>query len=126
MVDNGILALDLNMPAGTLNLTAILTTNGSTTANIQGSGGVQDLMSGTLIMNVVNSYTGATEIDNGTMSVANLGNPGANSDLGNSTASAGELVLNGGSLLYTGPLLSTTRLFTLMSAAASSQAAPAR
>jgi len=86
----------------------------SSANNIGGSGGLTKSGAGTLTLaGGANSYTGPTVIAGGILSVANLANGGAPSDLGAASADAANLVLNGGTLLYTGPGASVNRLFTL-------------
>lgn len=59
------------------------------------------------------SYRGATTITSGTLNVSSLANGGANSSIGAATNDPGNLVLNGGSLVYTGGSAGTDRGFTL-------------
>jgi autotransporter-associated beta strand protein len=61
----------------------------------------------------VNSYSGATTIGGGTLSVAVLGNGGAASDIGAAGSSAANLVFDSGTLQYTGGAASSDRLFTV-------------
>lgn len=61
----------------------------------------------------VNTFSGATTIGGGTLSVGALANGGAASDIGASGSAAANLVLNGGTLLYTGGAQESDRLFTL-------------
>lgn len=70
---------------------------------------------GTLILSGTNSYTGATTITSGAISVSTLANGGSNSNIGASSNAAGNLILNGGTLIYTGAAASTDRLFSLQS-----------
>jgi fibronectin-binding autotransporter adhesin len=65
------------------------------------------------------SYTGATTITGGTLEVSCLGDGGANSSIGASAGTAGNLVLNGGTLSYVGTGDSTDRLLTLGASATS-------
>jgi len=67
----------------------------------------------------VNTYTGATTINGGILSVGTLANGGASSSIGASISAASSLVLNGGTLQYTGAAASTDRLFTLGTAVGS-------
>ena len=82
--------------------------------NIGGTGGL--VKSGNSVLTLsggVNSYTGSTTINAGTVTVSTLANGGAASDIGESANSAADLVLNGGGLQYTGAGASIDRLFTL-------------
>jgi autotransporter-associated beta strand protein len=80
---------------------------------ISGTGRVIQAGSGTLVLNGTNTYTGATTINAGTLSIASITNGGVAGVLGNSTNAAGNLVLGGGTLLYTAASGSTDRNFTL-------------
>lgn len=61
----------------------------------------------------VNTFGGATTISGGTLSVGALANGGAASDIGSSGNSATNLVINGGTLQFTGAGATSDRLFTL-------------
>ncbi len=81
---------------------------------IGGSGGLAKSGSTTLTLaGGVNTYSGATTISGGTVSVGALANGGAASDIGAANNTAGSLVLNGGTLQYTGSGATSDRLFTL-------------
>ncbi|HXJ73435.1 MAG TPA: autotransporter-associated beta strand repeat-containing protein, partial [Candidatus Dormibacteraeota bacterium] len=60
-----------------------------------------------------NAHTGGTTLSGGLLSVGTLASGGSASDIGASSSSAGNLVLNGGTLQYTGGGASSDRLFTL-------------
>jgi autotransporter-associated beta strand protein len=84
-------------------------TNGNAT-----TGGIIKDGLGTLTLNGTNTYTGATTLNSGTLSIAAITNGGVAGALGNSTNDAGNLVLGGGTLEYTGTVDGTTnRDFTL-------------
>jgi len=94
-----------------------LTMSGSAAAT---TGGLNKLGNGTLVFSGNHSYTGATTISAGTLSIANIANGGTASGLGNSTSAAANLVLNGGTLNYTGASASSNRSFTLANSTSSS------
>ncbi len=81
--------------------------NPSSTLNLTKAG------SGTQTLSGNNTYTGVTTISAGTLSVATIGNGGVAGNLGQATNAAANLVLSGGTLLYTGASASTDRNFTL-------------
>ena len=60
-----------------------------------------------------NTYTGATTLGDGTLIVSALANGGSASDIGAANNSAASLVFDGGTLLYTGAVVSIDHLFTL-------------
>ncbi len=60
-----------------------------------------------------NAYTGVTTLSGGTVSVGALANGGSASDIGAAGNSAANLVLDGGTLQYTGGAAGIDRLFTL-------------
>jgi fibronectin-binding autotransporter adhesin len=82
---------------------------------ITGSGSLNKGTGTLTLANANNNYTGSTTIA-GTLSVAALADGGSNSAIGASSSAASNLVLNGGSLQFTGPAVSTNRLFSVTSA----------
>ncbi len=109
-VNPGILTLDRS--SGTPTITV---NNGTTTINVPlaGTDGLLRAGSGTLVLSGLNSYTGVTTVSNGVLSVSSLANGGINSSIGASSNAASNLVLNGGTLSYTGSGSNTDRLFTV-------------
>ena len=67
----------------------------------------------TVVLNGTNTYSLATTINNGTVSVANLTNGGTAGALGTSSNVQANLVINAGTLRYTGSGGSTDRRFTI-------------
>lgn len=81
---------------------------------ISGSARLTKTGSGTLSLSGTNSYTLPTAITQGVLSVNSLTNGGSGSTLGASANIAANLLINGGTLRYTGNgANSTDRLFTL-------------
>jgi autotransporter-associated beta strand protein len=81
---------------------------------IGGSATLLKANSGTLTLSGgANTYTGVTTISGGTVSVGTLANGGSPSDIGQASSSGANLVLNGGTLQYTGAGASSDHLFTL-------------
>jgi autotransporter-associated beta strand protein len=109
----------LNAPVSparlTVNSSAKVYSITSSGANrIGGSGSLTKSGNSTLTMSGgVNSFSGATTIGGGVLSVSALANGGAASDIGSAPNGAANLVLNGGALQYTGGAASVDRLFTL-------------
>lgn len=97
------LAVNTQFATGAINITGVISngTNG-------GTFGVTKTGAGTLTLGSANTYTGRTEINGGVVSVATF------AALGQSNDTAGNLVLDGGTLRYTGATGgATNRLFTL-------------
>ncbi|HET6523561.1 autotransporter-associated beta strand repeat-containing protein [Sphingopyxis sp.] len=103
-----------NITLGSATLT--LTGGGGLTFSgaISGTGGLVKSGAGTQILSGCNSsYAGSTTINGGILSVNCLANGGTNSAIGASGPAAGNLILDGGTLQYTGGATSTDRRFTL-------------
>jgi autotransporter-associated beta strand protein len=78
-----------------------------------GTFGITKQGSGTLILSGVNTYSGVTMISGGTLQISTLADGGGNSGIGASSNAAANLVLDGGTLRYTGGTVETNRLFAL-------------
>jgi len=109
----------LNFSGNVSNSTFALTLSGTGTSNTisgiigSGSGGITKSGTSTWTLSGVNTYTGVTTINAGTLSVATIGNGGVAGNLGAATNAANRIVLGGGTLKYTGATASTNRNFTL-------------
>ena len=86
---------------------------------LSGTGALTKLNSGTLMLSANNTYTGATTIQAGTISLATLGNGSAAGSFGASTNATQNLILAGGTILYTGVNATSNRGFTLADATSS-------
>jgi autotransporter-associated beta strand protein len=71
---------------------------------------------GILTLSGNNTYTGATTLSAGTLSVNTIGNGGVAGNLGAATAEASNLIFAGGGLRYTGATASSDRSFTMNAA----------
>lgn len=99
-----------------INGTGLVTGDATSTAIaglISGTGNLTKVGAGTLTLSGANTFTGVTKISGGVLSVSSLANGGVTSNLGQATNVAANLVLDGGTLLYTGPATNTDKLFTL-------------
>jgi fibronectin-binding autotransporter adhesin len=88
--------------------------SGSFAGAISGSGGL--IKNGGITQSLTgctSDYTGSTVINAGVLEVSCLDDGGAASSIGASTAGAGNLTINGGTLRYAGTGGSTNRQFTL-------------
>ncbi len=83
------------------------------------NGNISKIGAGTLTLSGTNTYTGITSIDEGILSIGTFGNSGTPSNIGAASNAAANLVLNGGTLQYTGATASTTRSYTLANATTS-------
>ena len=101
-----------NMVFNNSSLTYTITSSGANL--IGGSGALTKNGNGTIMLaGGVNTYTGVTAVNGGTLSIGALANGGAASDIGAATAASANLVLNGGTLQYTGANTTTDHGATL-------------
>ncbi|MFA6286506.1 MAG: autotransporter-associated beta strand repeat-containing protein [Opitutaceae bacterium] len=115
--------------AGSGNITsytsnAVFTVDGTTSTTFTGSLAINTtntlslVKAGTSTLTLTkttSNYNGSTTVKGGTLSVSTLANGGNNSNIGASANTADKLILNGGTLKYTGAAVSTDRLFSLQS-----------
>ena len=80
---------------------------------LSGQGQLVKRGSGVMTLTGTSTYTGATTIYAGKLSVSVINNGGVNGNLGAATSDPANLILDGGTLLYTGATASTDRNFTL-------------
>ncbi|MBL9183705.1 MAG: autotransporter-associated beta strand repeat-containing protein [Verrucomicrobiaceae bacterium] len=81
---------------------------------ISGLGGVtMDSGGFTATLSGPNTYTGPTTIKTGTLAVSSLADGGSTSGIGSSSSAATNLIINGGTLRYTGAAVTTDRLFSV-------------
>lgn len=108
----------LNMGTGAVSVgpnTAIMTVLSNTLTIggvISGNKNVGNGGAGTFVLGNANTYTGVTYVG-GHMVVGSIANAGVASSIGSGTSAAGNLVLNRGTLDYTGAGATTDRLFTV-------------
>ncbi len=79
---------------------------------IGGTTGLTKQNSGDVSLTTNHTYTGVTRLEGGTLTVNSIANGGVASSIGASTADPANLVLAGGTLVYTGASTTSTRGFT--------------
>jgi fibronectin-binding autotransporter adhesin len=99
----------LQNAAGNFTIASTIVDNGGATGFVVGGQGT-----GTVSLNGANTYTGSTTVSGGTLAFNSVANGGAASAIGASTNDPSNLVLENGTLHYTGATSSTDRGFTLV------------
>lgn len=99
----------LQNSSSTFTIASTIVDNGGATSFAAGGTGT-----GVVALSGANTYTGSTTVSGGTLAFATVANGGAASALGASSADAANLVLENGTLRYTGVTASTDRGFTLV------------
>lgn len=99
--------------AGTTPTIEVVNNSAQLNCVVAGAAGLTKTGAGTLHLNASNTYGGVTRINAGTLQATTLANGGSASSIGSSSTAASNLILNGGTLEYTGAAVSTNRLFSL-------------
>ena len=97
---------EINVNSGTLTMPGL----------ISGEGDLRKTGGGVFVPGGANTYAGTTRVAGGVLSASVLVNGGLPSSIGQSGRSASYLVLEGGTLRYTGEAATTDRAFTLSQA----------
>ena len=102
---------------GTLTGTSYTMSQGRVGAVLAGSGGSVGLTltstAGTVVLAAANTYGGVTTINGGVLSTDSIVSGGAASGIGSSASAASNLVIDGGTLRYTGAATTTARRFVV-------------
>ncbi|MER8644425.1 autotransporter-associated beta strand repeat-containing protein [Mesorhizobium sp. M1252] len=94
---------------GSFIINSTIVDNGGATTFVSGGSGA-----GQVTLNGANTYTGATTLSSGILNVNSIGNGGAASAIGASSAASSNLVIENGTLRYTGASATSDRGFTLV------------
>lgn len=85
----------------------------SLSGTLSGNAGLTKSGASTLTLSGLNTYSGATRIDNGTLTAASLADGGQPSAIGAAGGSAADLVIGPGTFRYSGPGMAVQRGLTL-------------
>lgn len=94
----------------------------STIVDNTGAVGFSKAGTGKVALTSSNTYTGATTVSQGTLSINSVANGGVASAIGAATSASSNLVIQGATLEYTGTSASTDRGFTIARAGAATSA----
>ncbi|UPG92214.1 autotransporter outer membrane beta-barrel domain-containing protein [Luteibacter aegosomaticola] len=94
---------------GSFTIASAIVDNGGATSFAAGGTGT-----GSIVLTGANTYTGGTTVSGGTLNFSSVADGGAASALGASSADAANLVLENGTLRYSGVTASSDRGFTLV------------
>jgi fibronectin-binding autotransporter adhesin len=97
----------INVNAGSLTISGNIGQSGGVTASLTENGGSLLTLSGT------NTFTGALNLNGGTVSTPTIANGGIASGIGASTNAVGNISFNTGTLQYTGASTTTDRGYTV-------------
>ncbi|RUV40530.1 hypothetical protein EOB77_34965, partial [Mesorhizobium sp. M7A.F.Ca.MR.228.00.0.0] len=98
---------------GTFTIASTIVDNGGATSfTVGGTGGATG--TGVVALTGANSYTGATTVSGATLAFNTVANGGTASAIGASSSASSNLVLENGTLRYTGSTATTDRGFTLV------------
>jgi autotransporter-associated beta strand protein len=94
--------LNVTVAPGSVNFNSSNNYNLTGTGKISDGAGLTKSGTGTLTISTTNDYTGVTTLNGGIVSVGSIANGGSASPLGAASSASANLVLNGGTLQYTG------------------------
>lgn len=107
--DDVAVTLDETVSPASIVVDSDASTTISGTGSIAGTGSVNKTGEGVLVLNTLNSYTGATVLHGGTIEFNSLANGDANSAIGASSEFAQNWIWDGGTWSYTGGNTTTNR-----------------
>jgi len=92
-------------------------------SNTNANGAIRKIGTGTLTLGDANTYGGSTTVSEGVLAIATIADGGTPSSIGQSSNAAANLVVDGGTLRYTGAGAGSDRLFTIGTAGATIESA---